>query len=336
MTTKQNRQSISRRNFLKSGIISAPAIFGISALSAAETTKTPEQKKGQFTGKHPIRIGGPLFTKETDPEKWMQVARAQGYRAVYAPGKLSVDDLVTVHAWRDAAKAHDILFAEVGCWCNPMDPDPEKRKVNMDRLVKSLALAEELDAKCAVDIAGSINRTSWFGPAKENISEGFFETAVENARKIIDAVKPKRTKFAYEAMGWAVPDSPDCYLRLLKAIDRDAFGVHLDICNMVNSPTKYWHNADLINESFDKLGPWVVSCHAKDLRWEIEMNIHFVECVIGQGVIDYETYLKRLSTLPNDVPLMIEHMKGQKEYEQSRDRIYEVGAKVNVPHEYLR
>ncbi len=282
--------------------------------------------------KRPIRIGGPLFTKETDPEKWMRVARMQGYRAVYAPN-LSLDDLSLVHDWRNAAKSNDVVFAEVGCWCNLMDPDPEKQNFNRDRFVKSLALAEELDARCAVNIAGSYNRNSWFGPSKENTSEAFFEIAVENARKIIDNVKPKRAKLAYEAMGWAVPDSPDSYLRLFKAIDRKEFGVHLDICNMVNSPTKYWYNTDLINESFDKLGQWVVSCHAKDLRWDIEMNIHFVECIVGQGIIDYGTYLKRIAALPNDVPLMIEHMKGQKEYEQCRDTLFETGTKNDIAHE---
>ena len=83
----------------------------------------------------------------------------------------------------------------------------------------------------------------------------FFDAVVENARKIIDAVKPKRARFCYEMMGWALPDSPDSYLKLIKAVDRPAFGVHLDPCNLVNSPEKFYHNTALLNECFDKLGP---------------------------------------------------------------------------------
>lgn len=331
-------QGQTRRSFLQSTVVfglTAPAFFHTNGVSAQSEGTSLVAPSSSLPVKRPIRIGGPLFTKETDPVKWMQVAKAQGYRAVCPPGSLSLNDLPNVHAWREAALAEDIMFAEVGCWCNPMDADPEKRKANWERLLHSLALADELGAACAVSIAGSINRESWFGPAKENCSDEFLETAVENARKLIDEVKPKRAKFTYEAMGWAIPDSPDSYLRLLKAVDRKEFGVHLDVCNMINSPSKYWHTTELINEAFDKLGPWIVCCHAKDLRWQIEMNIHFVECVIGQGVIDFGTYLKRLSTLPRDVPLIIEHMKNQQEYEQCRDRLFEVGAMVGVAHEYL-
>ena len=62
--------------------------------------------------------------------------------------------------------------------------------------------------------AGTFNPTGWFGPHPKNLSQEFFDAAVENARKIIDAVKPRRAKFCYEMMGWALPDSPDAYLKL--------------------------------------------------------------------------------------------------------------------------
>ncbi|MDD3588024.1 MAG: TIM barrel protein, partial [Thermoguttaceae bacterium] len=229
-----------------------------------------------------------------------------------------------------AAKKRDLVFAEVGRWCNPMDADSDKRKANHDRIIEGLALAEELGARCCVDIAGSFHPTSWYGPAAKNLSEEFFECAVENARKFIDAVKPKRTHFAYEAMGWSWPCDPNSYLRLMKAIDRKAFGVHLDICNMVNSPDRFWNMTGLINEAFDKLGPWIVSCHAKDLRWETELNLHFVECEIGQGQMDYATLLKRLARLSGEVPLMMEHQKDQAAYRRCRDAIMTVGRQQGI------
>ena len=162
------------------------------------------------------------------------------------------------------------------------------------------------------------------------MSRRFFDDAVENARKIIDAVKPTRTKFTYEAMGWAIPDGPESYLKLIKAVDRPGFGVHLDPCNMINSPERFYNTTALINECFDKLGPWIVSCHAKDLTWDVEMNVHFREVCIGTGSLDWATYLKRLASLPGDVPLMIEHMKGAEEYDACRNRLLEVAKTVGV------
>mgnify|MGYP000123366519 CR=1 FL=1 len=56
----------------------------------------------------------------------------------------------------------------------------------------------------------------------------FTREMISPTRAIIDAVKPARAKFCYEMMGWAIPDSADRYLKLIKAVDRPAFGVHLD------------------------------------------------------------------------------------------------------------
>jgi sugar phosphate isomerase/epimerase len=211
-----------------------------------------------------------------------------------------------------------------------MDAAPDKRAANLQRVTEGLALADKIGARCCVDIAGSFNEEIWYGPHPRNLSDEFFDLAVENARKIIDAVKPKRSKFCYEMMGWALPDSVECYQRMLKAVDRDAFAVHLDPCNLINCPGRFYRNTDLLNECFDKLGPWIVSCHAKDVAWNVGMQIHFAEVTLGRGSLDYKTYLRRLAALPGDVPLMVEHMKGAEEYENSRLHLFEVGKSIGV------
>jgi sugar phosphate isomerase/epimerase len=181
-----------------------------------------------------------------------------------------------------------------------------------------------------VDIAGSFSTEEWYGPHPENLSRTFFDAAVENARKIIDAVKPKRAKFCYEMMGWALPDSADSNLELLRAVDRPGFAVHLDPCNLVNSPRRFYENEALIDECFDKLGPWIVSCHAKDLRWNVEFNLHFVEVRPGTGTMDYRTYLNRLAQLPQQPPLMLEHLPNAEEYDLGRRYLLGLGNQMGL------
>jgi L-ribulose-5-phosphate 3-epimerase UlaE len=129
-------------------------------------------------------------------------------------------------------------------------------------------------------------------------------------------------------MGWCMPESADRYLQLLKAIDRPAFAVHIDVCNAVNSPEKYYNNADLTNELFQKLGRWIVSCHAKDLAWTPEMNVHFIEVIPGRGEIDYRPYLQNLTKI--DAPLMLEHLKSADEYLEGAAYIRKVAAGIGV------
>jgi len=79
-------------------------------------------------------------------------------------------------------------------------------------------------------------------------------------------------------MGWSIPMA-DAYLRLIRAVDRPAFAVHMDVCNGINSPAKFYQSGEFIKECFQKLGPWIASCHAKDLQWVTELNVHFLEVV---------------------------------------------------------
>ena len=306
--------AMNRRYFLRSSL-GVAALAGTGRLAAAER-------------KSSIRLGGPAFAKTDDPEELALLQRKLGYRAAYCP-KVALTDTVRIRALEQAFAKHDVVIAEVGRWCNLLDADAEKRRKNLQTVTEGLALADAIGARCCVDIAGSFNPTSWFGPHPDNLTPRFFDAIVENARAIIDAVKPKRAKFSYEMMGWAMPDGPDCYLKMIKAVDRAAFAVHLDPCNIVNSPEKFHRNTDLLNECFDKLGRWIVSCHAKDLTWDVEMNIHFREVQPGKGSLDYTTYLRRLAQLP-DVPLMLEHLSKPEEYVAAKEHILTVGQQAGL------
>jgi sugar phosphate isomerase/epimerase len=309
----------SRRRFLQQ---SALSLFAAGGAALAAGPVPPSARK-------PIRLGAPVFDAPGDPEGLALAHRKLGYRAAYCPG-VALDDAPRIRDIRRAFAKHDVMIAEVGRWVNLLEADPVKRAANLKTVTEGLALADQIGARCCVDIAGSFNPRVWYGPDPENLSPRHFQASVENARKIIDAVKPRRARFCFEVMGWATPDGPESYLELIRAVDRPAFGVHLDPCNAVNSPQRFYHNTELLNEWFDRLGPWIVSCHAKDLVWVTEMNVHFVEVALGAGSLDYKTYLTRLAALPNDVPLMVEHMKGPAEYDQSRQHLFHLGREIGV------
>lgn len=306
---------MNRRFFLKASLAAGAA----AAVNA----------RGAAGGARPLRLGAPAFAKTDDPVELARWHRAQGYRAAYCP-KLDLKDGERIRAVEKAFGEADVVIGEVGRWCNLLDPDPEKRRKNLATVTEGLALADAVGARCCVDIAGSFNPDIWYGPHPDNFTSRFFDAAVENARAIIDAVKPRRAKFCYEMMGWTMPESADRYVEMIKAVDRPAFAVHLDPCNLINSPEKFYRNTDLLNECFDKLAPWIVSCHAKDLAWEVEMNVHFREVMPGTGSLDYATFLRRLAALPEPPPLLIEHLKGEAEYAAAAKFIREKGESLGL------
>ncbi len=274
-------------------------------------------------------MGGPIFLKSDDPVELAREHRRLGYGAAYCPN-VSLKDSGRIRAVEDAFRAEDVAIAEVGAWKNMLDPDSAKRKENLAYVVERCALADAVGARCCVDIAGSYNPEIWYGMHPKNLSKEFLDATVENCRHILDTVKPRRTKFTIEMMPWSLPDGPDSYVDLVRAVDRPAFGVHLDVCNVVNSPARFYNNGALIRECFRKLGAWITSCHAKDLQWVPEYNVHFLEVPPGRGQVDYRTYLLELAQLPAGPPLMLEHLKTAAEYDEGRKYIQRVAAENGV------
>lgn len=277
----------------------------------------------------PIRFGGPIFLKSSDPRELAREHRRLGYSAAYCP-EAKVEETALVREIEKAFAAENVVIAEVGAWVNMLDPDAAKRAKNLRYVAERLALAEAVGARCCPDIAGSYNPTVWYGPHPKNLSQEFFDATVENCRRVIDEVKPKRTRFTIEMMGWSLPDGPDAYLKLIRAVDRSGFAVHMDVCNGINSPAKFYRSGEFISECFRTLGPWIASCHAKDLQWITELNVHFLEVVPGRGEVDYRTYLTELSKLPVDAPLMLEHLKTAEDYEEGKRYIMKVGSELGL------
>ncbi len=275
-----------------------------------------------------MRLGVHLDTRSDDPEEIARAYVDAGYSTAVAP-PVSLDQPERIHAIREAFARHDVMLAEVGVWNNMLDPDPAQRAANVEANVRALALADELGARCCVNIAGSFNPTHWDGPHPRNLSEEAFELTVQNVRQIIDTVKPKRTFYTLETMPWVIPDSPDSYLKLIEAVDRPMFGVHLDPVNLINCPWRYYHNAGFLRECFSKLGPWIVSCHGKDVIMRDQPTVHLDEVRPGLGVLDYKVFLQELRRLPRDVPLILEHLP-QEEYPAAREYMLEVAAGIGL------
>jgi sugar phosphate isomerase/epimerase len=314
---ERDKKPTTRRDFMKN------TLFGATLMA---TTSAVRLSPGQARSPR-LRLGGPVFEKYTDPDGWVRAVQNLGYRAAYCPVRAEANDDV-VKAYARAAKKADIIIAEVGAWSNPISPDEKTRRTALEKCRTQLALADRIGANCCVNISGSRGER-WDGPSPENLTDETFDMIVETTRSIIDDVKPTRTYFTLETMPWAYPDSAESYLRLLKAIDRKRFAVHLDPVNLVCSPQRYFRNGRLIRECFEKLGSYIKSCHAKDILLQVKLTTHLDEARPGLGGLDYATFLRELSKMP-DTPLMLEHLKGAEEYRKAADHIRGVAKKVGL------
>lgn len=294
-----------------------------------------------------IRFGGPVFidkygkvTSEgqchradtDDPVALAKAHRALGYTAAYAPN-VSINDKERIRDVRQAFSDEGVMIAEVGYWGNLVDTDQQSRSYHRQKMEEALALADELEARCAVNIFGSYcHGDGDTEHSPKNFSKDAFGEAVEMAKYFIDTVKPKKAYFTYEVFPFNIVDSPKEIARLIKAVDRERFGVHLDLVNLINCPRAYWKNAEIMRECISLFGDHIVAAHAKDVKMQAPaVSVIFKYDIIpGEGIIDFGTSLRQLHKLPQEVPYMMEHLSSAKEYEQAAAHIRKVAVENRI------
>ncbi len=254
-----------------------------------------------------MRLGGPIFKKVNSFEEEVALHQKLGFGAAYCR---YFEDRFQREEYKQAFAEADIVLAEFGAYCiNILDTDKNLRQKNIDEICRRLEYADEMGARCCVIHGGSVETGEWGNANPLNMSEKSIAETVAIVQGIVDKVKPETTKLVMETESYLLPDNPEVYARLIEAIDRPGFAVHLDPVNIIASPRDFYFNAQFIKRCFALLGPWIVSCHAKDLNMPPKhATVQIDETFIGDGVLDYDTYLKEIVKLSPPPTLMIEHL----------------------------
>lgn len=277
-----------------------------------------------------MRLGGSVMKPYNSPKEWLAQVKELGYSAVVFPVD-STASAATIREYADVCRDNDLLIGEVGAWRNVMALDPKERKANLDWNIRQLELAETVGANCCVNISGSFAEY-WDGYHPDLDTKETWDLVVSNTQRIIDAVKPTHTAYSLEPMPWMVPESPEQYLQLMKDVDRPAFKVHLDYCNMLNSIERYRHASEFITHCFELLGPHIVSIHAKDaLIVQGGLPIVINEVIPGAGSLDLSLVTKLAHGLGDDIPVFVEHLDTHEQYMQAANVMREAAKKAGVP-----
>jgi sugar phosphate isomerase/epimerase len=269
-----------------------------------------------------------------DPDALAAEYRRLGYRAASCP-PVHLKDTERIRAIKQAFSNSDIVIAEVAAWVNPLHPDSAERHKNLEIIMEALAIADELEAVCCTTVAGSFDgsggKFSHVGYHERNFSDDAFDAVVQWVRLVLKEARPSRTKLTLEMSPWTILDGPESYLKILKAVDRPGLAVHLDPANAVVNPRTYYSTTELVNRCFDLLGPWIRSCHAKDIRHALdERTVAIAEVRPGKGVLDYRTYLRRIEELSVETPLILEHLPNLNEFAEAATFIRDLGREIGV------
>lgn len=259
-----------------------------------------------------MRLGTSSPLSHESPENWASQQIELGCSTVVFPVQ-SDEPEQKIDAYKKAAEDAGITIAEVGIWRNAVSLDPEERKKNIDYCVEQLRLADYLNARCAVNVAGAFG-PRWDGGYKANFTDEAWKETVSVVREIIDRANVKNTFFTLEPMPWMIPTGPHEYIKLLETVDRDRFAVHMDIVNMINSADRYFNAEEFIDECVEVLGKRIRSCHIKDVHLDERYTLRLEECGPGDGEMPLRHYVERMNQIDPEMPFILEHLNTDEEY----------------------
>lgn len=262
-----------------------------------------------------MRLGTNAVFSHEAPEQLAEIFHKKGLRAAAFPVDCNASEKL-IHAYEKAFADYDIMIAEVGVWNSPFSSDEGQAERSREFCRRQLELADEVKARCCVNVSGSAGEI-WSGCYAENYSEELYKRNIEFVRWLLDTVKPRNTFYTLEPMQWMLPDSPQSYLKFMEDVNRSRLAVHFDPVNFVNSPKKAMLYGEYLDEAIGLLAPHIKSCHLKDFDIIRGLTVQIVETLPGTGRAELRSYIEKINAIDDEMPMLVEHLGSEDEYDRA-------------------
>jgi len=247
-----------------------------------------------------------------------------GLSAITPPptlAEMSDDECV---AFGERARQLGLVVGEAGFWRNLLTRDLEEQTRRRGIVRTMLQKADLMGCRCVVTAVGTTEPSdAWNGPGPYMFTDECKAEFRELILWLLDGLELQTTKYCLEAWCNAFFYKLDDITDFIDRVGHPLFGMHLDQMNLVTHET-FYRTTELIHRTFDLLAPHVVSLHMKDIQWDYKhMFLKWDEVLIGDGVLDYPTYLRRIDRdLPDDVPCYCEHLPDEATYLDNVERLH--------------
>jgi len=231
----------------------------------------------------------------------------------------------------EKARALGIVLGEVGMWENLLTDDAGLRDGRIAKTRLLLRKADLAGVKCVVTLVGTKDPAGHvLAPHPDNYTAACKREFREIVLRILDGLELKTVRYGIEPWHNTFFYQPEEIKEFIDSVDHPAFGLHLDQMNMIDQ-RHFLHTTALIDNTFDLLADKVCSVHLKDIRCDPgHLFLKWDEVRIGEGVMDYDTFLKRLAQLPVDTPCYCEHFADEGDYAVCFARLHHLAAKAGV------
>jgi sugar phosphate isomerase/epimerase len=195
--------------------------------------------------------------------------------------------------------------------------DESVRREGIRVLQQALRIAGGLRAYSCHTGPGSlaqrgIARTDWvrsgaWNPHPGNWDPACKERLIASLKECARAADDSGTRIGLEGHVLVTLDSAETMREVIDAVGSPAVGCDLDPVNWLRLETVY-RSGEAIGAMVDRLGPdRILNAHAKDVVVESRLVTHIDERPSGQGILDYDVFMRRMEALGPERFLIVEH-----------------------------
>jgi sugar phosphate isomerase/epimerase len=279
-----------------------------------------------------MRLGG-YFHAETieDLEPLCATLDAHGLSAIEAPYDLANFSLDQCAAFGERARELGLVVGEAGYWENLLTPDRDLQARRIDEARALLVKVDAMGCRAFVSLVGTRDPSDHpLAPHPFLFTDDCKAEFREVLLRLLDGLDLATTTYVIEPWCNTFFYQPEEIRAFLDSVGHPKVGLHLDLMNMVSHPA-FYRTTELIERTFALLGDRVGSVHLKDIRWDYEhMFLKWDEVLVGDGVIDYTSYLQHVARLPADITCYCEHFETEAEYVENFRRIHEAAERAEV------
>jgi L-ribulose-5-phosphate 3-epimerase len=196
-----------------------------------------------------------------------------------------------------------LRIAVLGCYINPVHPDPVERAKGVVRFAEHLRFARDFGCHIVATETGSLNAD--FSPHPDNKGEEAFVSFVKTMRNLAVEAERSGAMICIEGVARHTIFSPHRMRRALDEIGSPNVQVLLDPVNYLDSDN--WRDCDrLIEESFELFGDRIMAIHAKDF---VAGPRGPVVAPAGSGMMDYRRLLGLIKARKPYVDIILEDLR---------------------------
>jgi sugar phosphate isomerase/epimerase len=165
----------------------------------------------------------------------------------------------------EAFRKQGVQIAVLGCYVNPIHPDPATRKSLLALFKEHLRFARDFGNGLVALETGSVNAD--YTPHPDNHSENAFHQSLDSIAELASEAERFGVVVGIEAVSSHVVSTPRKMRRMLDAVGSNNVQVVFDPVNLLSLEN---HHAQerVIGESFELFGERIAIIHAKDFLVE--------------------------------------------------------------------